>query len=102
MLLVENFIVTLFGIILISFSIARLIFIYHNKPEFKKGSIFWNYFRLISSTKYFVTNTTSELDPFKIYCDRCEKDYSRISETQSKKETLNFLGILELACYERI
>ncbi|NCF75339.1 MAG: hypothetical protein GWO87_02535 [Xanthomonadaceae bacterium] len=98
----EIFIVVLIGSILIFFSVVHLIFVYQNKPKFTKGNTFWNYFRLIFSTEHFITSATSELNPFEVYCNKCKKDYSHISETNSESGNLKFLGIWDWAGYEKI
>ena len=102
MSLAETFIIALIGSFLVFFCIVRLILIYENKPKFKGGNIFWNYFRLIFSAENYITCDTSELSPFEVYCNECKKDYSSISETNSESGTLNFLGVWEWAWYERI
>ena len=91
MLMVKTWIFVL-GCSIILFSIIHYsIFIYQNKPRFKGGNIFWNYFRLIISTKrltnYFVAGTDFS------------KKYER---TVTEDGTLHFLGIWKWALYKKI
>lgn len=96
------FIVTLIGVIF--FIMTRPFVIRWEKPKFKRGNIFWNYFRLFFSTEYCIPKSKLELKlkPKKIHCNACNKDYTKIFETYVTSGNLNFLGNWEWAKYERI
>ena len=105
MSLAEVFTIALIGCILMFSSIVRSIFIYQNKPKFTEGNIFWNYFRLIFSSKSLVCNRSimSRFSPEKVYCSKCKKSYNSIhSETNIEMGRLCFLGIWKWGEYEKI
>ena len=54
------------------------------------------------STTVFISNATLALNPFKVWCPECQKDYSQISDTSASSGSVHFLSIWPWADYEKI